>query len=93
MKVNPEKLQELIYSLSHDQKRLLREGLANGDNLDPDELAATFNSFENQEEIRKLVAEAPDGGAPDGGAPDGGAPDGGTHPPHPPTPDPPLTRW
>jgi hypothetical protein len=98
MTVRPDKLEELVYSLSEDQKRLLREGLAEGENLDPSKLAETFSSFENQEEFRKLAADAPDAGTGDAGAPDGGTPpttlpDGGTPPSHPPPPEPPLTRW
>jgi hypothetical protein len=91
MAVDPEKLRELACTLSEDQRRLLREGLAGGENLDPDELGAVFDSLENKEIFRVLAAEAPDGGAPDGGVPDGGTGDGGTAPPT--TVEPPLTRW
>ena len=96
MSVDPQKLRELAYSLSADQRRLLQEGLAVGGSIDPDSLRATLNSPENQEIFRELAAdvpaaEAPDGGVPDGGVPDGGVPDGGTT--HPPVVEPPLTRW
>jgi hypothetical protein len=58
--VDPEKLRELAYTLSDDQKRLLREGLAGGGNLDPDSLRTIFNSSENREILRELAAEDPD---------------------------------
>ncbi len=86
MAIDADKLRELAYSLSEDQRRLLREGLAGGENLDVPSLVTTLNSAENQRILRQLAA---DGGA-DGGTPDGGAPDGGTHPT---SPEPPLTRW
>ena len=91
MTANPEKLRELAYSLSDDQRRLLREGLALGDGADAEALIASIQSVENQDKFRRLVAEAPDGGAPDAGVPDAGTPDSGTG--HPPTVEPPLTRW
>ena len=76
----------------------MRQGLAQGKNLDPETLAAAFNSVENQEMLKKLFADAQDAGAPttvgpDAGTGDAGTGDAGTHPPHPPAPDPPLTRW
>jgi hypothetical protein len=97
MTVNPERLQELLDSLSQDQKELMRAALANGENLDPEKLASIVNSLENQEEFRKLAAAsapsnagAPDGGSPEAGTPDGGTSDGGTTVV---PPEPPLTRW
>jgi hypothetical protein len=88
MNVDPDKLEQLIYSLTSDQKALLREGLAEGENLNPDKLAATFNSVENQEVLKNLFADAQDGGIPTTSTPDAGT-DAGSHP----SPDPPLTRW
>lgn len=89
MTVDSDKLRELADTLTDDQRRLLREGLAGGRDLDPDSLAEILNSYENQAIFRELAATpASDAGAPDGGTtlpPDGGT----THPP----PEPPLTRW
>ena len=98
MNLDPDKLEQLVYTLTDDQKALLRQGLAQGKNLDPETLAAAFNSVENQEMLKKLFADAQDAGAPttvgpDAGTGDAGTGDAGTHPPHPPAPDPPLTRW
>ena len=81
MTADPQKLQELAYSLSDDQRRLLREGLALDDGADADALIASIQSIENQETFRRLAANAVDGGAPDGGTT------------HPPITEPPLTRW
>jgi hypothetical protein len=100
--VDASKLQELAASLSEDQRRLLKEGLAGGENLDVTTLAATLNSEENQRILSALATD--DGGEyggvaanvlsadlPDGGTNgDGGVPNGGTHPAK---PEPPLTRW
>jgi hypothetical protein len=58
MKVDPEKLKNLIDTLSDDQKQLLREGLANGHNLDPCTLADVFHSVENQRLLSKLTLDA-----------------------------------
>jgi hypothetical protein len=93
MTVDPDKLRKFAATLTDDQTRLLREGLAEGGDLDPDALAATFASYENQGIFRAVAAERTVAAA-DAGAPDGGAGDGGTsHPPHPPTPDLPVTSW
>lgn len=93
MSLDPDKLEQLVYTLTDDQKALLRQGLAQGKNLDPETLAATFNAVENQEVLKKLFADAQDAGVPTTVGPDAGTGDAGTHPPHPPAPDPPLTRW
>ena len=96
MALDPEKLRELAYTLSDDQRRLLREGLANGENLDIDSLIATLNSFENQEVLRELAAAASDAGTGDAGTGDAGTGDAGTSDAgtgHPPIVEPPLTRW
>lgn len=106
--VDHDKLRELADTLTEDQRRLLREGLAGGSDLDPTTLSASLRSFDTVLMFRMLaddggsfgapteraLAEAPpDGGVPDGGTPpDGGLPDGGTPPPKP-KPEPPLTRW
>ncbi|MFI1767451.1 hypothetical protein ACH41H_36130 [Streptomyces sp. NPDC020800] len=82
MTMDADKLRELAYSLSEDQRRLLREGFASGENLDVPSLVATLNSAENQRVLHHLAAELPDGGA-DGGT-DGGT--GGST-------EQPLTRW
>ncbi|MFB7476055.1 hypothetical protein [Kitasatospora sp. NPDC056184] len=89
MAMDADKLRELAYSLSEDQRRLLREGLADGENLDVTSLAATLNSAENQRVLQQLAAESPDGGTSDGGTTDGGTSDGGTGG----STEPPLTRW
>lgn len=91
MTVDPEKLRELAYTLSDDQRRLLREGLGHGENIDPDALIATLSDFGNQEMLKALAVDA---GAGDAGAPvtDAGAGDAGTGHPSPP-PEPGLTRW
>ena len=62
MKVDPEKVKDLIETLSDDQRKLLQEGLANGDNLDPCKLAAVFNSVENQQIFRNLADDDLDTG-------------------------------
>lgn len=90
MTVDAGKLRELAYSLSEDQRRLLREGLAGGENLDVPSLVAALNSAENQRVLQQLAADSPE----EAGTPDGGTskakPDGGTRAPK---PEPPLTRW
>lgn len=91
MTVDPEKLRELAYTLTDDQRRLLREGLAGGENLDVDGLIATLNSSGNQETLRELAAAAPDAGPGDAGTGNAGTGNAGTT--HPPVTEPPLTRW
>jgi hypothetical protein len=90
MTVDPEKLRELPYTLTDDQRRLLREGLAGGENLDVDGLISTLNSSENQETLKELAAAAPDAGAGNAGTGNAGTGDAGTTPP---ITEPPLTRW
>ncbi|MFI5909503.1 hypothetical protein [Dactylosporangium sp. NPDC051541] len=96
MTVNPDKLRELAYTLSDDQRRLLREGLADGGPLDADALVAVLRDAGNHETFKELAADAGagDAGVGDAGTvtTDGGTGDAGTsHPPTPPEPG--LTRW
>jgi hypothetical protein len=95
MALDPEKLQELAYTLSNDQRQLLREGLGQGEDIDPDTLIATLSDLGNQQVLRTLAADAGDAGAGDAGVPtttDAGAGDAGSSHPSPP-PEPGLTRW
>src|SRR5690242_19928404 len=83
MSVDRDKLQALADSLTEDQRRLLREGLAGGDNLDVEALAASLNSAENQRILRSL-SEDGGGDSPeaelfaDAGGLDAGGLDAGT---------------
>jgi hypothetical protein len=85
MPIDHDKLRELANTLTEDQRRLLREGLAGGADPDPDELHATLQSFDRETVHALAAADAGDAGAGDAGA---GA--GGTAPP---VTEPPLTRW
>ena len=62
MSVDPElptlhqdKLLEFASTLTDDQTRLLREGLAEGDPLDLDSLIRVLTTHENHELFRRLV--------------------------------------
>jgi hypothetical protein len=103
--IDHDKLRELADTLTEDQRRLLREGLAGGADVDPVSLTASLKKLDSELLFLKLASESsessvsrtlaeapPDAGVPDGGTPDGGTPDGGTQPPKP-KPEPPLTRW
>jgi hypothetical protein len=91
--VDHRKLRELANTLTNDQRRLLREGLAGGSDVDPETLGASLRSIDSELMFRLLAADSPDfaesnsrvvaaappdAGTGDGGTPDGGVPDGGT---------------
>ena len=93
MTVDPQKLRELAATLTDDRMQLLREGLAEGRDLDPDALAATLGSEETQAHLRTLAAErtAPTADAEEAAVTaDAGTGDAGTSGTK---PEPPLTRW
>jgi hypothetical protein len=93
MTVDPQKLREFAATLTDDQVQLLREGLAEGGDLDPDALVATFGSEESQGHLKALGAErtAPAAEAEEEATTsDAGVGDGGAGPVK---PEPPLTRW
>ena len=105
--IDHDKLRELAKSLTGDQRRLLREGLAGGKDVDAETLSASLKRFDSELMFLKLASDSPtfeasneraaaaappDAGTGDGGTPDGGTSDGGTTPPKP-KPEPPLTRW
>jgi len=105
--IDHDKLRELANTLTGDQRRLLREGLAGGKDVDAETLSASLKRFDSELMFLKLASDSPtfeasneraaaaappDAGTGDGGTPDGGTPDGGTTPPKP-KPEPPLTRW
>jgi hypothetical protein len=104
--IDHDKLRELADTLTQDQRRLLREGLAGGADIDPESLTASLKRLDSELLFLKLATESsessvsrtlaaapPDAGVPDGGTGDGGTPDGGTTQPPKPKPEPPLTRW
>jgi hypothetical protein len=103
MSIDHEKLAELAQTLTDDQRRLLREGLGTGENVDAEGLGAALRSFDSEAMFERLAVSAhdvpvtvdagPDGGAPGTGTPDGGLPNGGGQHPTPVPPEPPLTRW
>ncbi len=91
MSADYDKLAELADTLTDDQRRLLREGLASGEYVDPEKLGASLRSFDTDAMFQTLAVR--DAGAGDAGTtlpPDGGTGDGGTSPT---PPEPPLSRW
>jgi hypothetical protein len=94
------KLSELAETLTEDQRRLLREGLGGGQDLDPQTLGEALRSFDTEAmfaRLEPLSADAPDAGPADAGTGDAGTGDAGTGDaggtPHPVPVEPPLTRW
>ena len=61
MTIDTEKLRQFAATLTDDQTRLLREGLAGGDKLTPESLVSIFKSRENHRLLKKSFGE---GGAP-----------------------------
>jgi hypothetical protein len=89
--VDFDKLSELAETLTEDQRRLLREGLAGGKELDPQTLSESLRSFDTEAMFARLEPVSAD--APDGGTGDAGTGDAGTGTSHPVPVEPPLTRW
>jgi len=92
--IDLDKLNELAETLSEDQRRLLREGLASGKDLDAATLSESLRNFDTEamfSRLSRVSADAPDGGTGDAGTVDAGTGDAGTS--HPTPSEPPLTRW
>jgi hypothetical protein len=83
--IDHDKLRDLANTLTDDQRRLLREGLAGGADVDPQTLAESLKQLDADLMLLKLVTERPDFDK----AKERVHPIG----PNVATPDPPLTRW
>ena len=83
--VDHDKLRELADTLTDDQRRLLREGLAQGADVDPAVLTASLKRLDSELMFLKLASEFPGPEVPKEKVPPIG--------PRPGMAEPPLTRW
>lgn len=58
MEIDNKKLNELAKTLTEDQRRLLREGLAGGGELDPETLAKSLHSFDTKAMFAQLTDDS-----------------------------------
>jgi len=59
MGIDNDKLHELAKTLTDDQRRLLREGLAGGGAVDPKSLAKSLQSVDTEAVLGRLAADSP----------------------------------
>jgi hypothetical protein len=59
MAIDKDKLKELARTLTDDQRRLLREGLAGGGVIDPKSLAKSLRSLDTKAVLARLAADSP----------------------------------
>jgi hypothetical protein len=57
--IDHDKLRELADTLTEDQRRLLREGLAGGEDVDPETLTASLKRLDSELMFLKLATELP----------------------------------
>jgi hypothetical protein len=58
MSIDHDKLSELAKTLTDDQRRLLREGLAGGDEPDPESLAESLRSVDTRAVLERLAVDS-----------------------------------
>jgi hypothetical protein len=59
MDIDIKKLTELAKTLTDDQRRLLHEGLAGGEELNPQTLAASLRALDTNAVFERLAADSP----------------------------------